>query len=735
MKISRRHFLTAASLVALVVGSPHIAEAWIHGSATSLFNGNPNVTITAIDTSGGIACSRPSSPSTAGAIPCFVHVSAKNIIATGTSQPYEDLSYSWNFGDATLGVETFINPVTGATVNANTAQTGPEAAYVYRTTGTYFIVLTISGKNSSGYISTTKTLTVIVGAWTPTDTVYADANSGGTNSGTLSNPYTSMSSLNAGISAMGSSKRVQINLARASNFGGAGGASAGMILPNGTSSFRVSPYGSGADPIITVNGSTSAINPGTFLGGGGRDDLVFQNITLTNASGFTGTQLFGVVWAGTPTSYTNVYVDNLTLTDTIAPSSFANYLISGGHSSTPIVDGWGVWKCTITSPLNSTLNRMGITFQPAGTTASNSWFFVMGGSIAGACGSNVLDHHIYPIVRYNSLYCWVNFGASGAGANQRNYCINIDWNNTAGGDSQGTLQTAGYINISGCYFSGALRTVDAGNSINIPLTVQFSNMVFQNNAISNLNSSNDFTFGCAVNFTLRDNNIWNSTGVFVPSGTVTGVGNWKFYRNKVYSPITGTALGSVIQLSRIAYAGCSTTAGSPNVSKILLGFPINTKVAVTASSDATIPNGDYFVVATGYVSGSGATTVFSLQLSTTLNGTAINATNNGTLTLTSYVSSSLTVTDNYMQDMRSGASASTGTNFIAIPFSDTVGAIIDRNSYYAPNQSGWNANSTLMMFDILTQKTFTQWQSSGFDMNGLLPLSGFGWVDPANGQF
>src|SRR5262245_12733905 len=82
------------------------------------FGGNPNVTITAIDASGGIVASR-----TSGQTPCFIQVSASAITATGTSVPYEDLEYSWNFGDS-AGTELIVNPTNNNIVNAN-AQSGP----------------------------------------------------------------------------------------------------------------------------------------------------------------------------------------------------------------------------------------------------------------------------------------------------------------------------------------------------------------------------------------------------------------------------------------------------------------------------------------------------------------------------------------------------------------------------------------------------------------------------------
>ena len=70
--------------------------------------------------------------------------------------PFLDLEFTWNFGDA-AGTETLVHPVTGATVNANTAQTGPEAAYVYRTPGRYSISLTARAWTGTAYVTASTT--------------------------------------------------------------------------------------------------------------------------------------------------------------------------------------------------------------------------------------------------------------------------------------------------------------------------------------------------------------------------------------------------------------------------------------------------------------------------------------------------------------------------------------------------------------------------------------------------
>ncbi|WP_197446286.1 S8 family serine peptidase [Tautonia plasticadhaerens] len=96
---------------------------------------------------------------TSGTEPFVVQVSAAET-TTGAGNPFTDLEYTWDFGDPG-GQELFVHPVSGALIDANTGQEGPEAAYVYRAPGSYSITLTVRGKDESGELITASTSTLM----------------------------------------------------------------------------------------------------------------------------------------------------------------------------------------------------------------------------------------------------------------------------------------------------------------------------------------------------------------------------------------------------------------------------------------------------------------------------------------------------------------------------------------------------------------------------------------------
>lgn len=118
------------------------------------YAGHPKITgLTTITPK--IICSR----SPTGVMPFHIQVSACET-SCDAGNAYRDLHYHWDFGDPD-GTETAVDQWNGKTVNLNDSQIGPEAAYIYRTPGTYTITLTVTGKDENGDLITASTTTLM----------------------------------------------------------------------------------------------------------------------------------------------------------------------------------------------------------------------------------------------------------------------------------------------------------------------------------------------------------------------------------------------------------------------------------------------------------------------------------------------------------------------------------------------------------------------------------------------
>ena len=544
--MNRRAFLFGVSALAVTAANPVLArpvdlstlkpKTPSAGDASTFF-GNPNVTITSINTTGGIVSSRDADAGNFQT-PFFIQVSASAITAIGTSAPYEDLSYSWDFGDPT-GTEVFVRPTDGATVNANVAQRGPEAAYCYRTPGTYAITLTIVGKNGSGYTAATVTKNVIVRAFSPTNSLWVDqVNGNDANLGNSpSSPKKSVAAINAGI---GSNRAIY--LARGSRWSGSTGIDFRAASVNGC---RISAYGSGPNPLIEVTGGSQVIPLAIANGGASsptpQTDIVISNVDfLQSGSANAGTLMISA--AGNNTAkMRNIYLDNCNAALTMDSNSFAVAIANvGGPIDIDLTSNYGFWNTTFTNPTTSKTISMGI------LGSSLNWFFVMGGSFAGAGTSAVFDHHIYPDTKTHSHYAWIDFRATGTGQSQRSFCINGNWDGPTWGAGVNTI--AQYHCISENMMANTLFAFDLGNRSNNThpgdSTAQFQYVVAQGNAMTNINGPSLILFGCGLSVTMRDNRVWQCLGScwYGPAvGQLASVAQktnliTRIYRNKIYYP-------------------------------------------------------------------------------------------------------------------------------------------------------------------------------------------------------
>jgi PKD repeat protein len=494
------------------------------------FLGNPDANITALDTSGGIV-SFWDSASTSPRVPCLYMVSASEMLATGTTRPYEDLHFAWNFGDAS-GTETFTRPTDGVTVNANSEQTGPEAAYCYRTAGSYTITLTVAG--AGGNVVAQKTKSVTIGAFTPSVTYYCDSNVvGGTADGSSqANAFPNLAALTAVISPNSSNTftNILILLAKGSVFTEGIGFNIANSEGNDYSGIRIQSYGSGSKPII---------NNATDLRAGAH----FAHGLKINCYSTPGRSFYDLVVDGIEFQQTNVTISPLSIVcdsrgaasdpnlsvmenvyfvdcpiDLTADISGAQVVVNyNGKTKDRGSKGGGFWNCSITNPDAATHHGSGVSGSP------QEWFLMVGCTVSGK-GQNNFDHHVYPDCADHELYKWCTFGKDGVSSN-RGMCVNMNWDwELASVSPPGVVLPALYRVVSECVTQGTDSSIDAGNRTNNTLStdniVQFSGLVIERNLMRQHDSTHLMQLPCATEFTIRGNRTMANVGsLFSPPNT------------------------------------------------------------------------------------------------------------------------------------------------------------------------------------------------------------------------
>jgi len=476
---------------------------------SQIFKGNPDAIVTAIDTSGGIACSR-----TSGQTPCFIQVSASAITATGSFpgsglefNAYEDLDYLCDFGDPN-GTELFNDPsgVSGV-ADANRVQRGPEAAYVYRSSGTYTVTLMV--RAASG-LTKTATQEITVSAFNASGGTYYFDSAAVDDSGNGLTPETAKKTLGALNTLAGTSDR-QFFLKRGSEWAGS--------LVVGASRQRYTAYGTGDAPIID---NTVALSGGDWSSIRGRstlDDIVFSGLNPKGSR--TENVAVGVpafdISLGT---FSNIYIDNC---------HHEGY--TGLDYGTSTVDNattsCGFWNTILDGSTNTPGDGFGYSSFYCGP---EEWFFFVGGSVSGNGGQGAATqaHHIYPQVKEHGLYRWIDFPSGTTG---KAFCLNLNYDEPSGSP----LLFANYHLISECNMRGAGFGFDLGTELNAFNEVRFRNVVIQDCAFQDLGAPTFMT--AAESFTLRDGRVWNCSGqpYITPDQSVANV-KMKMYRMKMHRP-------------------------------------------------------------------------------------------------------------------------------------------------------------------------------------------------------
>ena len=468
------------------------------------FGGNPYAAVSAIDATDTITTSRGS-----GEVPFFVQASASAISATGTSRPYEDLEYKWNFGDS-AGTETLTNPATGETVNANTGQTGPEAAYVYRTAATYTITLTVRGRTSTGtYVTEDFQKSVTASAWNGAVIHYDPVSGSDSNAGT--DPNFPKRNLPVSISNQWVKVKRGTTIIRAED-GTANGE--GVLLGNHT---RLSSYGdpAAAAPIIEERGSGDV--PLRINNASARDDIVVSDIDLRadSATGSPTVVMFSPT--GGTNAVTNVYFDNVKASSEASAEAHV-FDVATNKSTTNA----GLWK---TDVKNTGVSKGGV------YGIATAWGFVVGGEVSGPGRStdSEYDHHIYPQMRQHALFRWIDFGT---GVN-RNYAINVNAYNP---NATGTY-SARYFLLSDNFVSGTKRAFDASETSNDATKLRFYDFVVQGNALTGLNTSRQIFWNNLAEGTIRDNVAWGNNGILMSldAGALRPFSKPYVYQNLVHA--------------------------------------------------------------------------------------------------------------------------------------------------------------------------------------------------------
>lgn len=672
-----------------------------------------------------------------GQTPAVFQVSAAFITATGTSLPWEDLQFDWNFGDnsATTGTRTFTRPTDGKTVDPNIHQSGPEAAYIYDTAGTYTITLTITGKAASGYITATATQSVTVTAFAPTagqDLFFDSVNGNDGNIGTAALPKQTLTALRAALSGK---VNVRVNLANGSSWSDTANL---LTLMTGTGQFfntgvRIVNYNpslggwpsNSNKPILSASGSA------------------LRAIFMDNGSGSSPVSKFDVVIAGLNVQASGASASPMVLqlasynadmkssfqylhmldTDMIGATGSAFAGMTGGVKCNGIF-GAGFWNCTFAT------TGSGATVQ--GTNAIiRQWLLLFGCTFSGDGTNSGTDHFFYPEVKSHSLYKWNTFSPGGVAVAGRNNNINTSYDSV-----NGTLEYAEYNLISENAMGGTVSAFKAQPGVNVATAVWNSATTGNNFTLSaNFSFNNAFPVVGASMVLLTS----SVDGYTIPAGFTSG---------QVYYVVNSVPASNTVQLSATLGGAAITISGSGTAltqislfrnfvaeRNLMRGFS-SSQVAFTNAITMTVRDnralgnttGRPFFSVSQFMETVGSYTVYRNQVcgDGPSNGKFFYFLNGTNWLLPQ------TLTDNQVCNVDAVAPMGM-SNFV---FSQLVatGSLVDRNVWWGPNGGlTGTASATGAWYDNGTVKTFSQWRASGFDINGTvadLGLDPYNWTIP-----
>lgn len=508
----------------------------------------------------GLATSR-----TSARTPFFVQVSARGMWANSPAgndpipfNGYEDLEYTWNFGDAS-GTETFTRPTDGAAVNANTDQIGPQAMYVYRNPGSYTITLTARGWKGGQFVTATKTQSVTATQTTPGKEVWFNPGctgaprtycpSGGGDGLTAATAFTSADQATNLVNTMQGSPTTKtdwvIHFARGSAFTGAGRGLethqptiTAMRLDDCLDYTCMAKFDGGngvnTKPAFNIASNNplniNVISPGVL------NDITISNMQF-NGVGTNGTQI-------NSSFQTNsfAYLDGVDISATGVTTSSGNYADIMTASGSKF--GFGMYKTTVTGDLAAETIQVN-TPQIVGGTNCSVWCGVMGVTLAAGGAPNAGSAHGFYVFdavwtpRDQTYFAWNTNGATP----QRTYYTKLRMGFGGGGialiqnsTSNISVSIENEVEADDPVFSGASTVVD-GNAF-------FSTGGFNAGALYEGATQQP-------SLTIRNNRIWGVATLFNPPHTTPNnvTTNFKVYKNKAYSGSSNLELGNFNYLS------------------------------------------------------------------------------------------------------------------------------------------------------------------------------------------
>jgi len=284
-----------------------------------------------------------------------------------------------------------------------------------------------------------------ISGWTEEffDPDYAGEN--GASDGTESKPWATKSQLETFVKG-GNQRHARLKRGTSMDFG------SGRVQWEDGKEIRISPYGSGDQPILTGTGTFF-----WFLGSFGETsapnkemgDVVFSDIRFEQTE--DGTAVFGsggsngqthrpYSWCGP------IVLDNVTYTTTGTGTARPVAITLNPRDGSAQCHAVGIWNCDFDH----------VAGEKSAVFVSIDRFFGMhGGSISGGDGDSVLDHHIYNDTKYHSSLRYID----GQEATTKSFFAN-----------QNCKTDAGYISryhwIQGCDITGCTHGVDWSNSNN-----------------------------------------------------------------------------------------------------------------------------------------------------------------------------------------------------------------------------------------------------------------------------